>query len=290
MHKNVFIIIVSYNGEPWLRKNLESIRVSHYPVKVLMVDNASSDRSIAIVKSFPEVVLIESKTNLGFGKANNIGIQEALKQGADYVFLLNQDTWIFPNTIEELLSAVTYSRDFGIVSPLHFSSDATILDESFNTYWKRKTISISENLDQVPFVNAAAWFMPRSVVEKVGYFEPLFQHYGEDRNYINRVIYHQYKIIIAKNAKICHDRTIVRNFKKDCIQGRFQILNAILNINDTLILGYWKGFVSVFGLPKYFFKSYPFSKNVSLYFNLLGYFFKQKFNVFLILKKRAYYK
>ncbi|ALJ04822.1 glycosyl transferase [Pseudalgibacter alginicilyticus] len=290
MHKKVFIIIISYNGEKWLQKNLESLQQSNYPIQVLVVDNHSTDNSVAIIESFTNIQLIKSDANLGFGKANNLGIKEALKQEADYVFLLNQDTWVFPDTIGSLVLVAESNKKYGILSPLHFSNDATVLDENFNTYWNRKTNEISENIDEVPFVNAAAWLIPKHVVEQIGYFEWMFQHYGEDRNYVNRVVFHDYKVVIVKASKICHDRTIVRNFKKDMLQSKFQILNAILNVNHSLFKSYWNGFISVFGLPKYFFKYYSLLQSLELFFSLLGYFIGLKIKVFSILKTRSSYK
>lgn len=290
MHKKVFIIIVSYNGEKWLQKNLESLQQSTYPVKALVVDNCSTDNSVAIIESFEQVQLIKSDANLGFGKANNLGIKEALKQQTDYVFLLNQDTWMYPNTITELVAVAESNSDYGIVSPLHFSSDDTVLDENFKTYWDRKTGVISDTIDELPFVNAAAWLIPKSVIEKVGYFETMFQHYGEDRNYVTRISFHQYKVVIAKKAKICHDRQIKRNLKKDTTQSKYQILNQVLNINDSLFLSYWKGFFSVLGLPKYFRNYYSVSQTIQLFFSLLGYFVGLKLQVFSIINKRASYK
>lgn len=290
MHKNVFIIIVSYNGEKWLQKNLESLQQSNYPAKVLVVDNFSTDNSVSIVESFSEVQFIALNENLGFGKANNLGVKEAINQQADYVFLLNQDTWVFPDTIETLVSVAESNKQYGIVSPIHFSSNANVLDENFKTYWGRKSNEISETIDEVPFVNAAAWLIPKRVVETVGCFEPIFQHYGEDRNYVNRVKFHRYKIVIAKESKICHDRAIVRNYKKDTIQSKFQLLNAVLNVNDSLFLSYWKGFVAVFGLPKYFYKYYSVSQILKLFFNLLIYFMGLKLTIFSIVKTRLSYK
>lgn len=290
MHKNVFIIIVSYNGESWLQINLESLQRSSYPAKVLVVDNNSTDNSVSIIESFEKVQLIKSDENLGFGKANNLAINEAMKQQADYMFLLNQDNWVFPDTIETLVSVAESNKRYGIVSPLHFSSDATILDENFKTYWNRKLNKISETIDDVPFVNAAAWLIPKRVIETVGYFEPLFQHYGEDRNYANRVKFHDYKIVIAKDSKICHDRAVVRHINKDTIQSKFQLLNAVLNVNDSLLFSYWKAFIAVFGLPKYFSKYYSVTQTIKLFFNLLVYFIGLKFTIFSIIKRRLSYK
>lgn len=290
MQKKVFIIIVTYNGERWIQKNLESLQQSIYPVRTIVIDNNSSDETVSLVKSFPNVQFILSNENLGFGKANNVGIKEALNQEADYVFLLNQDAYIFPETIGNLILEAEKNNDFGILSPMHFSGDNTTLDENFKTYLSRKTNMVSENIVEVPFVNAAAWLIPKAVIDKVGLFEPMFSHYGEDRNYTYRVLFHGFKSVVVKNSRICHDRTIKRAFNKDLVQSKFKVLGDVLNINDSLFFAYLKGFRSVFGLPKYFFKYYVFIKTLKLFFVLLGYYVSLKFKVFKVYKKRSSYK
>jgi len=290
LYKKVFIIIVTYNGEKWLQRLFESLHQSIYPVEILVVDNNSLDNSVALIKTFPKVQLIESKENLGFGKANNLGIQSALKQNVDYVFLLNQDTWIYPDTIGNLVKAAESNKNFGILSPLHFSNNEITLDKNFKTYWDRNKTVISETFDQVEFVNAAAWFISKQVIEKAGFFDPIFNHYGEDRNYSNRVVFHGYKVVICKDARICHDREIVRNFKKDIVQSKYKILNEVLNVNDSIVFGYLKAFRSVIGLPKYFSKFYSFSEVIKLFFTLLWYFIVLKLKVLKIYKIRLSYK
>lgn len=289
VEKNVFVIIVTYNGAKWLKKCFQSLEDSSYKVNMIVIDNNSTDNSVEIIQSFPEIQLIQSAENLGFGKANNLGIQKAIELGADYVFLLNQDTWVFPETISNLVQVAETNNQYGIVSPLHYSGDEVHLDESFETYWKRKTKSITDNVDEVPFVNAAAWLLSKKTIEKVGYFEPLFQHYGEDRNYTDRILFHQYKTVVVKNAKICHDRIITRNFKKDCTQAKFRILAEVLNVNDNLIISYLKAFKSALGLPMYFLKFYSFSKVFIMFGKLLGYYILLKFHVFAISKVRINY-
>ncbi len=290
VEKKVVVIIITYNGAKWLKKCFQSLEESSYIVNTIVVDNNSTDNSIEIIQSFPKIQLIQSAENLGFGKANNIGIKKALELGADYVFLLNQDTWVFPETISNLVEVTETNEQYGIVSPLHYSGDEIDLDVNFEMYWKRKINSISENIDQVPFINAAAWLISKKTIEKVGFFEPLFQHYGEDRNYTDRVLYHKYKTVVVKNAKICHDRIISRNFKKDCIQSKFRILAEVLNVNDNLIVSYFKAFKSALGLPKYFLKFYSFPKVFSMFLKLLGYFILLKFHFLTILRARKSYK
>ena len=290
MQQKVVIIIVTYNGSKWLNKCLQSLQQSVLPVSVIAVDNASTDNSVAILEQFSFVEVVQSQTNLGFGKANNIGIKKALERNFDYYFLLNQDTWVEPDAIQNLVAIASQNEEFGIVSPMHFSSNETSLDANFKMYWKRKTNSISEIVDEVLFVNAAAWLLPRKVLEKVGYFEQLFNHYGEDRNYADRVHYHDFKIVVVKNSKIVHDRTITRNFQKDVKQSKYKMLAEVLNVNHTYIVGLVRAFKIVFCLPKYFSKYYSSLKIFSMFWQLLGYFILLKLHFFTLLKARNSYK
>ncbi|MFM9987836.1 glycosyltransferase family 2 protein, partial [Flavobacterium sp.] len=184
MNKKVFVIIVTYNGSKWIEKCINSLLHSTYPIDIVVIDNCSTDNSVELLKQFPQIHLIQSKENLGFGKANNIGIDYALQSEADYVFLLNQDTWVFDDTISNLVAVAQNNPSFGIVSPMHFSGDEKTLDEGFVTYYSRKIgESLDKNIVIVPFVNAAAWLVSSACLRKVGGFESLFGHYGEDRNY-----------------------------------------------------------------------------------------------------------
>lgn len=90
MFNATYIIIVSYNGMPWLEKCLKSC--GKFPV--IIVDNSSTDETVSFVEdNFPNVILLRQALNLGFGQANNIGIRYALDIGAENVFLLNQDVF-----------------------------------------------------------------------------------------------------------------------------------------------------------------------------------------------------
>lgn len=100
--ENLFVIIVTYNGEKWIDKCLSSVYKSTIPLTTIVIDNKSSDNTVQYIKTnFPMVILFEYQNNLGFGKANNIGIEYALKNNADYIYLLNQDAWVDPNTFRK---------------------------------------------------------------------------------------------------------------------------------------------------------------------------------------------
>lgn len=283
LNKKIFVIIVTYNGSKWIEKCINSLLRSIYPINILVVDNCSTDDSVELLKQFSEIHLIQSKENLGFGRANNIGIDYALNNKADYVFLLNQDTWVFDDTISNLVVMAQNNPSFGIVSPMHFSGDEKTLDKGFVTYYNRNIEeNAGKNIAIVPFVNAAAWLVSSACLQKVGGFESLFGHYGEDRNYCDRVLYHQFQIVIAKNAKICHDRKISRSFKKDLIQSKYKMLSQVLDINNTLFASYANALQSVFGLPKYFKQSYSFTFITQLFYNLVVYYLQLIFRMKVI--------
>jgi len=278
LNKKVFVVLVTYNGAHWIDKNIQSLLQSRYPVSIIAIDNNSTDNSAELLSKYPLVDLIRSQENLGFGKANNIGMKRALEQGADYVFLLNQDAWVFEETIEGLVYIMETKAEFGILSPLHFSPDINVnLDDNFKIYLGRATSRI-DSVNIVPFVNAAAWMLSRKCIETVGYFEPLFGHYGEDRNYTDRVIYHKFLIGIDADSKIVHDRIVTRNFNKDVTQSRYKILSTLINPRHSLAKGYLLGFKEVIGLPKYFAKLYGASKAFNLFLKLSGYYITQLFN------------
>jgi GT2 family glycosyltransferase len=271
LNKKVFVVLVTYNGAHWIDKNIQSLLDSNYPVSIIAIDNNSTDNSVVLLAKYPQVDLIQSPDNLGFGRANNLGMKKAMEQGADYVFLLNQDAWVFEDTIGSLIAKMESHHEFGIISPMHFIADNISLDKSFETYLSRKT-SEADGIAVVPFVNAAAWLLSRKCIETVGYFEPLFGHYGEDRNYCDRVCYHKFLIVIDTDCKIVHDRVIIRNFKKDIIQSKYRILTSLLDINNGLTKSYLQGLKEVIGLPKYFLKSYGFGKSAGMFFTLLKFY------------------
>ncbi|MDD2889366.1 MAG: glycosyltransferase family 2 protein [bacterium] len=100
------IIILNYNGKHWLEGCLQSLfeNIRSIDFEVIIVDNASTDGSIEYVeKEFSSVRIIKNKTNVGFTRGNNIGIKEAV---GEYICILNNDTIILSDAIENLLGFV----------------------------------------------------------------------------------------------------------------------------------------------------------------------------------------
>lgn len=217
MTKNITIypIIVTYNGLKWIDKCLGSLRTSTLPLHTIVIDNASTDGTPDYIAThYSEVELIRSPQNLGFGKGNNIGLQKALDDGADYVFLLNQDAWIMPDTIEKLVEVHQKNQEYGILSPVHLNGENSGLETKFAEYAAPdNTPDLLSNLFlgnlklvyTTKFVNAAAWLISKDCLIKTGGFNSLFPHYGEDEDYINRVHYWNFKTGIVPKAIVTHD-------------------------------------------------------------------------------------
>ena len=238
-NRKVCIIIVSYNFEAWIDKCLKSVFASTIPATVVVVDNNSSDNTVEIIQqNYPQVILMKQKENLGFGKANNVGLRYALQNNFDYAFLLNQDAWIEKDMLEKLITASELNPDFGIISPVHLSPDGTSLDHGFAYYSNKTSIEQlpqpSSQLVELPFVNAAFWLLPIAVVKKIGGFSPLFYHYGEDRNYLLRTHFHGFKIGYLPNAFATHDRQNRKVSNKAFMHAEYvYFLSELANINYT---------------------------------------------------------
>jgi GT2 family glycosyltransferase len=212
----VSVVIVTYNGDQWIEKVIKSLYSSELEVEIIIIDNNSSDKTVSLIKKYNEIDLIELKTNLGFGGANNIGLKKAYEAKVDYVFLLNQDAWINSNTISDLVTAHKKNSEFGVLSPMHLNGKGDALDYKFSRYIvpnKCKNLysdiflkKAFEKVYEVEFVNAAAWLISSECLEIVGGFNPSFFHYGEDDNYLHRVKFHKLKIGVLPDTTIYHDR------------------------------------------------------------------------------------
>ena len=248
----ILTIIATYNGSNWIKKCIISLLESNCKTDIFVIDNASSDDTVSILESFKVIKIYKNTKNLGFGQANNIGLQYSLENNYDYVFLLNQDTWIEKNTISILLDIAEQNKDYGILSPFHYYSDQKSLEYFFSTrlspsYCKNflsdlvvKGIEKMDDVYSLSFIPAAAWFLPIKTIENIGGFDPLFFHYGEDNNYCGRLNFHDIKIGVTPKTKFYHDcktnsdsQFLSRKKKIDKVVLDFKVIFSNIQFNAT---------------------------------------------------------
>jgi GT2 family glycosyltransferase len=190
-----------------------------------------------VEKEFENVRLIKLKKNLGFGKANNIGLKIALEEDAEYVFLLNQDAYIKKNTIEKLIKIQNKYPKFGILSPFHLDYSGENIEFYFSTiinpfdcpgFINDMYLKNYKDVYEINFVHAACWLISKECLQTVGGFDPLFNHYGEDNDYVNRAYFHNFKIGVVSDTFVFHKGTNKSFDEND------------LNINYSRILLHYK--------------------------------------------------
>jgi len=272
-HPSIYTIIVTYNGERWIRNCLAQLSESSLPVYAIVIDNASQDGTVDIIRNeFPNIELLKNDENKGFGAANNIAIQVALQKNADYVFLLNQDAYIEKDTVSQMVKLFQENTAYGIISPVQLNGSGTALDTNFKKYLARVSSNDLVKIEQkkytdarivpVRFVNAAAWLIPSAVIKKVGLFHPLFFHYGEDNNYSSRVQYHGYQVGIALNAYVLHDKTSTINKQKELLRKIKTIIRyTATDPRKDFASAYFQSWYKYFGLYNKARKDLPFYKN-----------------------------
>ncbi|PZU83522.1 MAG: glycosyltransferase family 2 protein [Chryseobacterium sp.] len=253
--KKVATIIVTYNGEKWIERCLDSVMSSSYPTDVFVVDNSSTDNTLSLLKSYNVFDLEVSETNLGFGAANNIALDKALKLDYDYFFLINQDVYIESNMIEKLIAFSDSHPESGIIAPIQYDSTGQKIDTNFIQY-----ISLSiekESYYDTSFVNAAAWLVTKKCLKTTGFFNSLmFPHYGEDRDFCNRVKFHNFSILITKGINVIHDRNQKMSLEKSIKLSKIKLLTIFLDPNYTKYQSNKIALINVLGMAKFFLKKY----------------------------------
>lgn len=225
MNRKLLVIIVTYNGMRWIERCINSVASSSVPADIFVIDNGSSDGTREyIMENWKAVTLISSKENLGFGKANNIGFSHAIKEGYDFVYLLNQDAWVEKDTFSILMDLMERYPHFGILSPIQMEGNSDNMDKGFLKGVAPETLGASflndmyfkktEDIYEVDKVMAAHWMLSIGCIRTTGAFSPTFRHYGEDDNYIQRARFHGFKSGIAPSCRAVHDREF-RQMNKD---------------------------------------------------------------------------
>lgn len=216
--KRILTIIVTYNGEKWIRRCIPPLLtpVQSY-TDIICIDNASSDATLDMLSElYPHVLVNKQSSNLGFGKACNIGLEHARRNNYDYVLLLNQDAEISQDSITELIDIAESQPHIGIISPIHLNDEGRIdklflsclcNDPCLQIFSDLLTRKFVNNFYHVKFVNAAVWLLSKRCIKKVQTFDPIFPHYGEDDDFASHVRESGMKIAIAPSVFAIHHRS-----------------------------------------------------------------------------------
>ncbi|MDI6896843.1 glycosyltransferase family 2 protein [Methanocella conradii] len=210
----VSVIVVNYNGRAFLDKCLGSLRRQSYPsMEVLLVDNGSSDGSVEFArKKYPEVKVIENGENLGFAKANNVGIRAAR---GELVATLNNDTEASPGWLEALVGAMLSEDNVGMcASKMLRMDDPSIIDSTgicisrSGACWDRGMFERDrgqyEAMEEVFGPCAGAALYRRSMLDEVGMFDEDFVSYLEDTDLAFRGRLAGWKCLYVPKAVVYH--------------------------------------------------------------------------------------
>lgn len=225
----ILFVIVTYNGLKWLGKCLGSISGAD----IFVVDNASSDGSADwVAEHYPDAILVRNSENLGFSAANNQGMQYALDKGYDYVYLLNQDAWLMPDTLETLVEAFKTNHGYGIMSPMQLRGDGMAMDYQFSKIYLK---SIRDNdIRRVPRVMAAHWLVRCDALRHTGLFSELFPIYGQDDNLCHRMKREGYFVGIVPQARAIHDRAQRKEDKAKLIYRNYYMGSLVRLHNPNI--------------------------------------------------------
>ena len=185
----ISIIILNYNAGNFLVQCIDSIKKSKYSnYEIILVDNASTDTSLAMCKiKFPKITYIENNENLGYSAGNNAGVDNAK---GDYIAILNPDTIVKPDWLDELIHGYRTFGD-GLYQPkLLTIEDKKRINTAGNMiqifgfgYSRGKGEKDSGQYDgsqKIGFASGACLFTSKIVFNKVGCFEPFLFAYNED--------------------------------------------------------------------------------------------------------------
>lgn len=210
--KKVITVILNYKVKDLTLKCVASVSASSYSnLEIIVVDNNSED---GLGKEITGVGFIQNQENLGFTGGNNIGIRQALKKGADYIFVLNPDTVVKKDSIEKLVSGLEQTNA-GIAGPkIYFDNSETIWYaggkfDLLNVLGSHRGVNEKdrgqyEKIEETDYVSGAAMMIKREVLEKVGLFDENFFLYYEDSDLCFRAKIAGFKIMYLPTAIVYH--------------------------------------------------------------------------------------
>ncbi|MBT4958335.1 MAG: glycosyltransferase family 2 protein [Flavobacteriaceae bacterium] len=242
LNKKIAIIIVNWKQYELTINCLLSLKKLEYKNwKVILVDNESNFEKINKIKSdFNKVEVIESKANLGFASANNLGIKYAIKNKFEYVMLLNNDTEVNKKFLSPLLNSFQNDNSLGAVQPLimNYNNRAKVwnaggyLNNFFGFPYTNKKLNNKNR--QIDWITGCCILLKTKVIKKAGLIDEDFFAYYEDVDWSLRIKKLGYKLGVVESSVIFHHGTKSSNDSN--LEGNLSPFVHYLNIRNHIYL------------------------------------------------------
>lgn len=217
-NSKIAIVLLNWNGKKDTLECLSSLEKITYPnLEIIIVDNGSSDGSLITIKeAFPHVLFVETFHNLGYAGGNNVGIDHALKRGADFVLLLNNDTIVDPQFLTAFMQGAKEKPNAGIFGAKVFRyKDPEVLDH-MGGHWNPKICEFEslsygkkdpgtlQEMIPVDYVCGCAIMIKKEVVEHIGKLDTQFFLLWEETDFCARARRAGFEIWLVPQAMIWH--------------------------------------------------------------------------------------
>ena len=211
----VVAVVLNWNKAQDTAHCVEALRrQDHAPLRVIVVDNGSEPGSLGPIEALsPPVALIRNERNLGFAGGVNVGIAQALSDGAAFIWLVNNDAIPEPDALPLCLAAMGDAR-VGLVSPMILNGDAGDQTEFCGGLWDGKVFRTTDNPDvyrnwaeatpERIWLVGTALLIRRAVAEAIGGFDEALFAYWEDNDYSVRAIAAGFRCVVAPAARVRH--------------------------------------------------------------------------------------
>lgn len=291
---DVSIIIINYNTLQVTKNCIDSVIkfTKDINYEILLIDNASSDGSQDFFRSVEEIKFIESKDNLGFGKANNLGYSYS---SGKYIFLLNSDTILINNAVKEFFIEAEKTDNsiacFGaILKDINFNNTHSfgyfpniwsdiyfqLFVLPYNKLRKRNFKNVGFDISQtkngiVDYVTGADLFIRRDIIENLDFFDNRFFMYYEETDLQKKFHSHGFFSKIIESPKIIHLEGVSSasstTFNKTLIQLKSR-LTYFKKWNYNLTFKFYLFLLIIIRLPFLLFSKYTI-KEKRIYLRLL---------------------
>lgn len=210
----IAIIIPFFNGQEFLNDCLHSLSQNKEDFTIYLIDNSTiaQVKLSNILKNYKNVVYYRAKPYIGYGKACNIGANLAINDDCDIIIILNQDSVVDSNFIEEIVRPFAYNEKIVLTAPQIYTYDFETIESFFIKWFLTQCpeyfmdalngyIGRSYKMDRI---SGTSFAIKANFVKKYALFDELYFMYMEDDDLCRRVKYMNFNIVLNPHAKVGH--------------------------------------------------------------------------------------